>query len=415
MDTAKLNPILNKESILKTADAGELAQAPQDVLSRYEGYALTHVALGDITKQLNNLERVVAVNKTCAVGTIVGPYGYGKTSTAVHLWSELRGKSILSVPPFRWMNLPELMDAVYHWIRFEFSLGAKAFIEPLDSLYESFRQRHREEMAERLGEDNVRDLLDRGLLYLDTRPKDVVGFYGDACELCKKAGYRGLAVFTDELQVTIAGYKPSRDQFYNDLFLIVDDVLGLAGHWAIIISMDDDTEAMIARARQDMVQRMQRSALYFRVRSVYNRREFPAELWSEFEKRFSFDGSEVVLPETLESIGEVAARSDLGAGPRMVTFALSLAVQHFERSSTPYTPIDFVNDFLAGQVLFDQRGKFATFVRKALDNRDVKASEINQQVIKMLSAFPMGCPESMLRRFDLWDAFQAFPLCVYNG
>lgn len=409
MDTTKLSPILNKESILKTANARELAQAPQDVLSRYLGYALTHVPLGDTTRQLNNLERVVAVNKTCAVGTIVGPYGYGKTSTAVHLWSELRDKHVLSVPPFLWTNLPELMDAVYHWIRFEFSQGAKGFIDPLDDLYMDSRQRHLEEMATKLGEDNVRELLDRGRLLLDIRPEDVVGFYSKACELCEKAGYRGLTVFTDELQVTIAEYKPSRDQFFNDLFQIVKDILGLPGHWALVVSMNDDTEAIIARLRADLLQRMQGSALYFRVKDVYNRREYPAELWSAFEKRFGFNGSEVVLPETLESIGEVAARKDLGAGPRMVTNALSLAVKRFERTSTPYTPIQFVDDFLDGQLLFDQRGKFVTSVRKALDNRNVKVSTSNQQVIKLLAAFPMGCPESMLRGFDLWDGFQTLP------
>ena len=79
MEVNKLYPILNKESILKTANAAELGQAPQDVLQRYQNYALTHVPLGDTTKQLKDLQRVVAVNKTCAVGTIVGPYGYGKT------------------------------------------------------------------------------------------------------------------------------------------------------------------------------------------------------------------------------------------------------------------------------------------------------------------------------------------------
>ena len=311
MDTSKLTPILHKESILKTANARELAQAPQDVLARYEQYALTHVPLGDTTRQLNNLERVVVANKTCAVGTIVGPYGYGKTSTAVHLWSELRGKKIISIPPFLWTNLPELMDAVYHWIRFEFSLGPKAFLEPLDALYASFRQRHLEEMAGKLGEDLMRELLDQGRLLLDIRPEDVVGFYGKACELCEHAGFRGLAVFTDELQVTIAEYKPSRDQFFNDLFQIVKDILGLPGHWTLVLSMNDDTEAIISRLRADLLQRMQGSALYFRVKDVYNRREYPAELWAAFEKRFGFDGSAVVLPETLEAIGEVAARATI--------------------------------------------------------------------------------------------------------
>ena len=95
MDITKLSPILNKESILKTANAVELRENPQDVLHRYHTYAMTHVPLGNTTKQLNDLERVVVENKTCAIGTIVGPYGYGKTSTAVHLWNETRGQKIL--------------------------------------------------------------------------------------------------------------------------------------------------------------------------------------------------------------------------------------------------------------------------------------------------------------------------------
>lgn len=120
MDISKLNPILNKESILKTANARELERAPQDVLMRYINYSHTHVPLGDTTRQLANLQRVITQNKTCAVGTIVGPYGYGKTSTAVHIWSELREKRIMAVPPFQWNNLAQLIDAVYHWVRFEF-------------------------------------------------------------------------------------------------------------------------------------------------------------------------------------------------------------------------------------------------------------------------------------------------------
>src|SRR5260370_7634226 len=142
MDIRKLYPILNKESILKTANARELGQDPQDVLERYRTYALTHIPLGDTTKQLKNLERVIVDNKYCAVGTIVGPYGYGKTSTAVHLWNELREQKILAIPPFLWVNLSELMDAVYFCLRFEFSQGPNSFLDPLETLYEKHPPTH---------------------------------------------------------------------------------------------------------------------------------------------------------------------------------------------------------------------------------------------------------------------------------
>ena len=191
MDIKKLNPILNKKSILKTPNARELEDNPQDVLERYSTYALTHVPLGETTKQLKDLERVIVDNKLCAVGTIVGDYGYGKTSTAVHLWNELRTEKILAIPPFLWVNLSELMDAVYHWIHFEFSQGPKAFLEPLESLYERYRQSYKDEIFLEIDPEVAQRLLDRGSLLLEIRPADVIRFFAEASELCEKAGYKG--------------------------------------------------------------------------------------------------------------------------------------------------------------------------------------------------------------------------------
>lgn len=409
MDIKKLRHILNKESILKTANARELGQAPQDVLERYRNYALTHVPLGDTTKQLKNLERVLLENQHCAVGAIVGRYGYGKTSTAVHLWNELREENILAIPPFLWANLAELMDAVYHWLTFEFSQGPKAYIEPLNKLYEGYRQSYREEIFREIDREFAQKLMNRGSLVLEIRADDVVLFFRDASRLCEQAGYNGMAIFTDELQATLAQYKPSRDEFFAHLFSMVKDIQGLEGNWALIISMDDDTEGMITLRRADILTRLQHSALYFRVEDVYNRREYPAELWAAFEQRFGFDGKEVISSYTLDAIGQVAARGDLGSGPRMVTQVLALAVKNYEKTGQVYTPVQFVDDFLAGLVLFDQQGKFSSAVKKALDNDLVRQSAINRVVVKLIAAYPMGCSETTLRAFELEEAFQVFP------
>jgi len=409
MDIKKLYPILNKESILKTANARELEQAPEDVLGRYNTYALTHIPLGDTTKQLKDLERVIVENKHCAVGTIVGPYGYGKTSTAVHLWNELREQKILAIPPFLWVNLSELMDAVYYWLRFEFSLGPKAFIEPLEQLYENLRKSYKEEIFQKIDPEYAQELIDRGTLTLEIRPADVVSFCQRASELCEQAGYKGMVIFTDELQATLAQYKPSRDEFFAHLFEIVKDILGMEGRWAWVISMDRDTEGTITRLRSDILNRMQRSALYFRVQEMYNRREYPTELWRAFEKRFDFDGKDIISPYALDSIGQVAAREDLGAGPRMVTQALALAIKHYEKTGQAYTPVQFVDDFLAGQLLFDQQGKFSSAVKKALENDQVRKSDSYKDMIKLLAAYPMGCAETTIRNFGYSEAFREFP------
>lgn len=409
MDISKLQPILNKETILNTAHALELAQAPQDVLTRYQTYALTHVPLGATSQQLANLRRVITKNKKCAVGTVVGPFGYGKTSTVVHLWNELRQHKILTIPPFEWVNLQQLVDAVYYWTRFEFSLGPAAYTDSLDAIYERYASAGLDRVGDALDPETARDWFERGRLNLDLRPQEVLTFYSAVTELAQQAGYEGLAIFTDELQVTVADYKPSRDQFFNDLFQLVKDTLDLPGNWAWIISMDDGTEGIISRLRADLLQRMQHSALYFRVEEVYDRRQYPTELWQALAERFDFDGNEVILPETLESIGQIAARNDLGAGPRLVTNAFSLAVGHYDQNRTPYTPLHFVNDYIEGLIKFDQRGKLPAAVKKALENVEVAASDPLQNVVKLLAAYPAGCPEEILARFELGDGFRAFP------
>src|SRR5579875_767788 len=409
IDTKKLEPVLRKEPILKTANARELRDTPQEVLQRYQEYALTHVPLGDTTKQMRDLERVIVEHKHCAVGAIVGPYGYGKTSTAVHLWNELRERKIAAIPPFLWVNLSELMDAVYYWLHFEFSLGPKEYVETLEELYERYRRSHREEIFQKIDPELAQSLIDRGTLILEIRPDDVIHFFADACELSQRAGYKGMVIFTDELQQTLAQYKPSRDEFFAHIFQIVKDVQDMVGNWALVMSMDDDTQSTIARLRRDIQDRMQRSALYFRVRDMYNRREYPTELWEAFEKRFDFDGGEIINRYTLDSIGQIASRSDLGAGPRMVTLALALAVKNYEKTGKVYTPLQFVDDFLEGLVTIDPQGKFATAVKRALENDQVRGAANYQAVVKLLAAYPMGCAEEILRTFGYLEAYQAFP------
>jgi hypothetical protein len=305
MTTSNLNPILKKESILKTANLAQIRDNPQDVLQRYESYSNTHVPLGDTTKQLQNLERVIVQNKTCAVGTIVGPYGYGKTSTAVHLWHETRAKKILSIPPFVWVTLEEFMDVVYLWMRFEFEQGPAAYISELEGIYKKYQQGSLDTLSARHGADTVRQLREEGLLKLNVKPENVVQFLNSVCLLAEKAGYSGLVVYTDELQVTLSNYS-SRDAFFSDLFDIVRDILGTPGHWAMVLTMNEDIEGTISRLRADLLQRLQYSALHFRVKDLYNRRDFPRELWSSFEKRFDFDGSSVLLTETLDAMGQIA-------------------------------------------------------------------------------------------------------------
>ena len=93
----------------------------------------------------------------------------------------------------------------------------------------------------------------------------------------------------------------------------------------------------------------------------------------------------------------------------MVTQIMSLGIKHYEKTGEPYTPLHMVEDFLAGLVSFDQRGKFSAAVKKALESMDVKSSKDRQRLIKLLAAYPAGCSEDMMKKYDVAETFRTFP------
>jgi hypothetical protein len=102
MKNPRLEKVRRKDPIIATYTASALLTSPQTVHEAYTEHALTHMSLGDTSTYLERLLNWVLVNKGCVVGAIVGPYGYGKTSTAVYLWRECEQQKIIGVPPFKW-------------------------------------------------------------------------------------------------------------------------------------------------------------------------------------------------------------------------------------------------------------------------------------------------------------------------
>ncbi len=69
---------------------------------------------------------------------------------------------------------------------------------------------------------------------------------------------------------------------------MVKDILGLPGYWALVRTMDDDTEGTISH-RGSTCYGACRDRPATRVATLQS--GDPAELWAAYEKRFVFDGS----------------------------------------------------------------------------------------------------------------------------
>ena len=409
IDSSKLSQIRSKDPVINTFTWQGLKDAPQSVEERYNAHATTHMSLGDTGKYLDTLKRNITKNKYSSVGAIVGPYGYGKTSTAIHIWREMQEKcGVLSVPPFEWLKLSDILEAVTAWVEYKFGQGPRQFIPDLRKIYEQYRDKSLQEVAADLGLDleRAREAYEVGSINLGVTPARVIAFLIDVCMLCtEKAGFDGLAVFVDELQETADKYA-SIKSFQSDLFAFADKIPTQVGSLALVFTMPDTLEATINTTRPDIIHRLRQSSLYLRVEAIYGR-EFPIQLWEKYAEVFDFRDEQFALisEDTLDAVGQIAMRRDLGAGPRTVINALVEAVKHYESSMRPYSPFHLVDGFLEGRISFEEQGKFSNAVRKALENRLVASKPEYGRTIKLLAAFPLGCSAETIKESGLSVAF----------
>lgn len=404
-ETNRFSPIRTKDPVINTFPWEGLKQSPDIVEQNYKEHAITHMSLGDTGEYLKKLKRNVTENKKASIGAIVGPYGYGKTSTAIHIWRMCQEEyGILSVPPFEWYRLVDIIEAVYGWATYKFGQGPRHLIEPLTEIYERYRDRSIEEIAEQLDLDvnKALEAYEEGTINLGINPTDVISFLMDVTELCTKDGdFTGLAVFIDELQETADKYDSIQD-FQTDLFAFADKVPTNVGDLAMIFTFPDTLEANINTTRPDIIHRLKQSSLYIRVEAIYGR-GFPKDLWEKYSNVFQFEEEKYkpIDKLTLDAIGQISMRKDLGAGPRTVINALVEAVKYYENMAKSYSPIDLVNGFLDGKISFEEQGKFSSSVRKAVENRIIQSKPEYIKLIKLVSAFPLGCDREKAKKYGL--------------
>lgn len=407
----RLALLREKDAVIATYRSSILVQSPADVESMYSSHADTHMSMGDTSTFVEKIVHWARHNKGCVVGAIVGPYGYGKTSTAIHLWKQCETHGIIAVPPFVWSDLPDVIDATAAWVDYRLSGIAPDSCERLRVIHSRYRQASIDALAAERGLEasKLEDLLRDGLLRLECKPRDVVQFLAEVAGLLAEVGLGGPIVFTDELQVTLSEYS-TREHFMDDIFGLLNELQQRQGSYGLVVSMPTATEALIADVRSDIIHRMQAFNFYLRPETIYDR-AFAEELWRKFAHLFGFTDimSDILPPDTLKSVGQIAARHDLGAGPRTVIDAFRRAVFYYDESETFYTPLDLIDDYLSGDVAFDQSGKLAIAAKEALGAAAIAGDGDREAAVKLLAAYPEGCPEQVQHRQDLAEVIAELP------
>lgn len=413
-----LRDILTKQTVVQTKFAEQLLSEPEEVEHAYLAHYHTHVPLGDTDDFAKRLADKTKQAKT-PKGAVIAPWGYGKTSTMIFTWKACEDKHLVAVPPFVCSSLQDILTATYGWLRFR--LGRGPLTSELEGEYNRYARAafddHVKNVAKQVGvsEVDARAILDeerkRGTPVGELTPTNLLRFLEYAATVAKRAGFEGLIVLADELQQLF----DKTTNLHATIQQVREIVLWLATHnnlpVSLILCLPDSTEAGIQELGHDILDRLKADRLYINLRDIYSA-TFPTELWARYTDQFSLDDlSELVIHKyTLQAIGQIATRIDLGRGPRTVVDALQCAIRHYDKMGETYTPIDLIDDFINGQMSFDtgqisnvgQVHTIRSAVEDVLALVNIIKTPAHGKAVKLWAAFPEhGCPDEVLDAFKV--------------
>nr|BBH87550.1 hypothetical protein KTC_23010 [Thermosporothrix sp. COM3] len=423
-----LELLLEKQPIIATWTAQDILERPEIVRENYLKHVRSFVVIGkgatstdsdqvtiaDYEKRLLKLVK----NNGAAKGYITADYGYGKTSSAAFIWHRCEQAEIVAVPPFQIQKLEHLFSATYGWVRYKLSQSHPQLLSEAEQMYHSYVDRDINTFAK---DEKERELLQRiynqGKYVLTLRGLDYVKFFEEMTQLVRRAGYNGLVVIADEVQQYIdPDIKAGVRDPLTDLFDIVQALMTRKGTlpFALLFSIPLKELGLMNDQRSDLVQRLKSDGLALDLSVMYNH-TFARDLWFQLARELEFEAlqDKIVLPETLNALGQISARPDLATGPRTVVDVFKLMARRYKEQNgavAPFTPLDLVDAFLRNEIHYDNVAKLQNVVNGHLSHQFVKEDPTCQKAIKLMAAFPVdGLPE---RYFDVYGIRKAIELLV---
>jgi len=414
-----LNKTLNKdEGIVNTSSAHRFRSQPGTIDSEYQEYARTHLVQPDIDRFIEELTGALAdpdMEKSVP-GYIVGPYGFGKTSTAGKVWYVLEQEhDYIATPPIYFDELQSIVDAVYGWMSYRLQ-ERPDFLEELDRVYEAKATNNIEDVVEQTNADNkeefqddLQELVDTGKVDIDFTVTHVLEFLSECNQIAREAGYSGLVVIADELQQFVSSH-PSDKKAYSELRDLVKNIaLGLneGDGLGLLLTMDDGLHGDLDVNADDVLARLAEQNVQLNLSNVYGR-DFPTKLWTELSQTFEFEKRrhDIITEDALDAIGQICERGPpLSNGPRTVVDLFTIAIDHWLSEGEAFNALDLANAYYNGVVRF-KGDHIKTAISEGINAELINTPE-RENFIKLCGVFPRGIPNERLQEYGVHEAKEA--------
>ena len=412
----ELNDTLNKdEGIVNTSSAHRFLDQPSDIETEYIEYARTHLIQPDIQRFIDSLTGALEnedLNKSVP-GYIVGPYGFGKTSTTGKVWYLLdQENNYITTPPIYFDELQSIVDAVYGWMRFRLR-DREEHLEALEKRYQAKVTSNVEDIVDQTGfddKDQTREefeqLIDSGSIDIEFSVQHVLDFLSECNQIAKDAGYKGLVVIADELQQFISSHSSDKEAYSKLRDIAKSTALGLneGNGLGLLFTMDDGLHGDLDVNADDVLARLAEQNVQLNLANVYNR-DFPTKLWESLAETYGFKDRryEVITEETLDAIGQICERGPpLSNGPRSVVDILTIAIEHYLSESEAFDALDLANAYYNGVVRF-KGDHIKTAITEAINSDQINTPE-RENFIKLCGVFPRGVSDDLLKQYGVHEA-----------
>jgi hypothetical protein len=332
--------------------------------------------------------------------SVSGPYGYGKTAAGIAVWRHARDEGFTAIPPLSCSNFDELAHGVaalasasrpQDHVRIE-KLFRRVWDRGLDQAVQADSRRY--DLPSRKVRRLLQDKLQAGQISLAGQCHRLVEFLSELGRLVTP-GSRGLVVVMDELQQLLGPLD------MRSVIQFREFVWGMRTEQSpcgIVVCLDSMLEARLARWAADLLHRIRESGPTLQLAEVYTR-EFPNWLWDHLTTSNGAPAradKSSLSPNVLLSLGQFVERPDLANGPRTVVDVFSRAISRFQDTSSRYDVGDLVSDLHSGVFrYFGEGAPVQKTLTELLKDDWLGSDQDRAKLVRMLAAFPRGCPANI--------------------